>query len=48
MLVILFGISQHLGLYEVVFDHRLNSRTVCVGLKTYPVKLESGAVYICV
>ncbi|XID92321.1 fatty acid desaturase family protein [Paenibacillaceae bacterium WGS1546] len=26
--VILFGVTQHLGLYEDVLDHRLNSRTI--------------------
>ncbi|KRF44171.1 fatty acid desaturase family protein [Paenibacillus sp. Soil787] len=28
LLMLLFGIVQHLGLYEDVLDHRLNSRTV--------------------
>ncbi len=28
LLVFLFGVSQHLGLYEDVLDHRLNSRTM--------------------
>ncbi|MBD0378670.1 fatty acid desaturase family protein [Paenibacillus sedimenti] len=28
IVVILFGITQHLGLYEDVLDHRLNTRTV--------------------
>jgi fatty acid desaturase len=28
LMVLLFGMTQHLGLYEDVLDHRLNSRTV--------------------
>ncbi|QGQ96108.1 fatty acid desaturase [Paenibacillus psychroresistens] len=28
VLALLFGVSQHLGLYEDVLDHRLNSRTM--------------------
>jgi fatty acid desaturase len=28
ILVLLFGMSQHLGLYEDVLDHRLNTRTI--------------------
>ncbi|OCT14487.1 fatty acid desaturase [Paenibacillus pectinilyticus] len=28
LLVLLFGMTQHLGLYEDVLDHRLNSRTI--------------------
>ena len=28
LLVIVFGVTQHLGLYEDVLDHRLNSRTM--------------------
>ncbi|MFC4810394.1 fatty acid desaturase family protein [Paenibacillus sp. GCM10023250] len=28
LLVLLFGITQHLGLYEDVLDHRLNTRTI--------------------
>lgn len=28
IVVLLFGLSQHLGLYEDVLDHRLNTRTV--------------------
>ncbi|MFC5651179.1 fatty acid desaturase family protein [Paenibacillus solisilvae] len=28
IVVILFGITQHLGLYEDVLDHRLNTRTI--------------------
>jgi fatty acid desaturase len=28
IVVLLFGISQHLGLYEDVLDHRLNTRTI--------------------
>jgi fatty acid desaturase len=28
VIVILFGITQHLGLYEDVLDHRMNSRTI--------------------
>ncbi|WP_127579736.1 fatty acid desaturase family protein [Paenibacillus koleovorans] len=30
VLMLMFGISQHLGLYEDVLDHRLNTRTVYV------------------
>jgi fatty acid desaturase len=28
LVVLLFGITQHLGLYEDVLDHRLNTRTI--------------------